>query len=125
MQGVLQMYVSRKVRRWKSRPRSHSPCTCRGSHTGGVRYRPPVPQPLQGKPHRGGRLQTNGGAVAHQARAGHLLGPFLIRSRNPRFLHGGSISAPGTRRAFFFLPFPTCACFWPHLNNLEYLLAMS
>ena len=40
----------------------------------------------------------------------------------------GSISAPGMRRASFFLPFPTRACFCPPApspNNLECLLAVS
>ena len=39
---------------------------------------------------------------------------------------GGSISARGARRASFFLPFPTRACFCPPSpNNLENLLAVS
>ena len=43
-----------------------------------------------------------------------------------RYHPWGSISAPGARRASFFLPFPSRACFCPpSSNNLEYLLAVS
>ena len=51
-----------------------------------------------------GGSRVSGGASARRACAGHLLGPLLIRSPNPHFLHGpfpvGDVDRPPSVRGY-------------------------
>ena len=52
--------------------------------------------------------------------------PSLMLFRATRCIYWGALARRVRAGQFFFLPFPTRACFCPHLtNNLEYLLAVS